>query len=45
MLVSEAISVPTFVLGGLRGSTATSDLVQFHVHVQLGAVNLVLGGH
>ena len=28
MLVSEAVSVPTFVLGGLRGSTATSDLVR-----------------
>ena len=28
MVVSEAVSVPTFVLGGLRGSTATSDLVE-----------------
>ena len=27
MLLSEAVSVPTFVLGSLRGSTATSDLV------------------
>ena len=27
MLVSEAVSAPMFVLGGVRGSTATSDLV------------------
>ena len=28
MVVSESSSVPTFVSGGLRGSTATSDLVR-----------------
>ena len=33
MLVSEAVSVPTFILGGLRGSNATSDLVKFFIEV------------
>ena len=44
-LVSETVSVPTFVLGGLRGSTATSDLVESRLACLATDINEILYLH